>query len=414
MSSYRYISDSAAAALKRYKYAGEDRSYLYIHVLTPMNKFLVEFIPTYVAPNTITTIGLSCTALSHLLCLLYSPSFSTPLPPWLCYFAGFILFAYQTIDNLDGRQARRTSSSSPLGLLFDHGVDAINVTISTMVMMNVLQVGTSPKLFYLWSTVFIPFVCATWEEYYTGSLVLAEVNGPTDGVFLCILFCLIAGWNPAFWTASFQHNFPLLAYTPIGPLATHWFVIGGGWLSVAATVLGNCREVAKRTSLLSASVTLLPFLALHLSALAWLTYSPSSVFLRHPRVFLFACGFLFCNLVCKLMLAHITAQTYRPWRTVLLPWLTGVGLVFASTWLRKGGMGVIGEDALLWCLLLLNAGFWLHFTVNVIIEIKGILGIHAFSITKKREAVVRASQGKASPSARSEGRAPAAAGPPAH
>lgn len=27
-------------------------------------------------------------------------------------------------DNLDGKQARRTKTSSPLGLLFDHGCDA--------------------------------------------------------------------------------------------------------------------------------------------------------------------------------------------------------------------------------------------------------------------------------------------------
>ena len=394
LSSYRYISTSAAAALKRYRYAGEDRSWLYIHVLTPMNKFLVEFIPPYVAPNTITVIGLSCTALSHLLTLHYSPAFSTPLPPWLCYFAGLILFAYQTIDNLDGRQARRTSSSSPLGLLFDHGVDAINVTISTMVMMAVLQVGTSPKLFYLWSTVFLPFVCATWEEYYTGQLVLAEVNGPTDGVFLCIVFCFIAGWSPTFWTAPFQQHLPLLAHTPIGPLATHWFVIGGGWLSVAATVLGNCREVAKRASLPSAALTLLPFLTLHLTALAWLWWSPTGLFERHPRVFLFACGFLFCNLVCKLMLAHITAQRYKPWRSVLVPWLVGVGAVFGANRLRKGGIGERGEDVVLYALLLSNFVFWLHFTVFVIAEITDILGIHAFSITKNRAAVVQASGDK--------------------
>ena len=391
LSSYRYISSSAAVALKRYKYAGEDRSWLYRYVLTPMNKFLVEFIPRSVAPNTITITGLSCTALSHLLTLYHSPSFSTPLPPWLCYLAGFILFAYQTIDNLDGRQARRTSSSSPLGLLFDHGVDAINVTISTMVMMAILQLGTTPTLFYLWTTVFLPFVFATWEEYYTGSLVLAEVNGPTDGVFLCIVFCLIAGASPHFWTLPFQHHIPLLAHTPIGPLATHWFVIGGGWLSVAVTALGNCRQVAKHASLPSACLTLLPFLTLHLTALAWLHYSPTRLFERHPRVFLFACGFLFCNLVCKLMLAHITAQRYRPWRSVLVPWVVGVGLVLGVGGLRKGGVGVRGEDWVLYGLLLFNFAAWLHFTVFVIVEITDILGIHAFSITKNRAAVVQAS-----------------------
>ena len=29
------------------------------------------------------------------------------------------------LDNMDGKQARRTGSSSPLGMLFDHGCDAL-------------------------------------------------------------------------------------------------------------------------------------------------------------------------------------------------------------------------------------------------------------------------------------------------
>ena len=390
LNSYRYISDVGAAALKKYKYAGEDRSYLYIHVLTPMNKFLVNFIPEHVAPNTITTVGLACTVTSHLLCLLYAPSFDTPLPPWLCYLAGFILFAYQTIDNLDGRQARRTNSSSPLGLLFDHGVDALNVTVSTMVMMAILQLDSTPKLFYLWTTVFAPFVLATWEEYYTGSLKLAEINGPTDGVFLCIVFCIIAGYSPHFWTNTFAANFPLLAYTPIGKLQTHWFVIGGGWLAVATTALGNMREVAKKQPLLSGPLlTLAPFAVLWATSLLWIHLSPSSVFARHPRVFLLSSGFLFCNLVCKLMLAHITAQPYKPLRLVLIPLLAVVGLVL----LLRPAAGV--EDALLYALLALHVAFWLHFVVSVIREITSILGIYAFSITKRRKEVMAADAGKA-------------------
>ena len=38
----------------------------------------------------------------------------------------------QTLDNLDGKQARRTGSSSPLGLLFDHGCDAFNTTVGAV------------------------------------------------------------------------------------------------------------------------------------------------------------------------------------------------------------------------------------------------------------------------------------------
>lgn len=35
-------------------------------------------------------------------------------------------------DNIDGNQARKTGNSSPLGILFDHGCDALNMTIITM------------------------------------------------------------------------------------------------------------------------------------------------------------------------------------------------------------------------------------------------------------------------------------------
>lgn len=42
-------------------------------------------------------------------------------PRWLYYFNAFSVFWYLHLDCLDGKQARRTKSSSPLGQLFDHG-----------------------------------------------------------------------------------------------------------------------------------------------------------------------------------------------------------------------------------------------------------------------------------------------------
>jgi phosphatidylglycerophosphate synthase len=36
------------------------------------------------------------------------------------------LFLYQSLDAIDGKQARRTGSSSPLGELFDHGCDSVS------------------------------------------------------------------------------------------------------------------------------------------------------------------------------------------------------------------------------------------------------------------------------------------------
>jgi ethanolaminephosphotransferase len=40
---------------------------------------------------------------------------------------GVFLFFYRVLDECDGKQARRIGASSPLGCLFDHGVDAISI-----------------------------------------------------------------------------------------------------------------------------------------------------------------------------------------------------------------------------------------------------------------------------------------------
>ncbi|GFR76104.1 choline/ethanolaminephosphotransferase 1 [Elysia marginata] len=47
-------------------------------------------------------------------------------PRWAYFLSGLGLFIYQTLDAIDGKQARRTKSSTPLGELFDHGCDSIS------------------------------------------------------------------------------------------------------------------------------------------------------------------------------------------------------------------------------------------------------------------------------------------------
>ena len=47
-------------------------------------------------------------------------------PGWAYFTAALGLFLYQSLDAIDGKQARRTNSASPLGELFDHGCDAVS------------------------------------------------------------------------------------------------------------------------------------------------------------------------------------------------------------------------------------------------------------------------------------------------
>lgn len=54
---------------------------------------------------------------------------------------GLSLFLRQTLDAMDGKQARRTNQSSALGEFFDHGLcDAIEILVSCPVASNCLIV----------------------------------------------------------------------------------------------------------------------------------------------------------------------------------------------------------------------------------------------------------------------------------
>jgi len=51
------------------------------------------------------------------------------------------LWLYSTFDNIDGKQARRTKQSSPLGELFDHGCDSLNCAVGSIVEAAALSLG---------------------------------------------------------------------------------------------------------------------------------------------------------------------------------------------------------------------------------------------------------------------------------
>ena len=130
-SGYYYLTNHACRSLPKFQYKGEDRSLLYAYILSPLAAFLVQnCTPKWMAPNTITLSGLMYMIDSYLLIWHYVPTLevanSDSLPRWIFAYHSAAILIYQTLDNMDGKQARRTGSSSPLGLLFDHGCDAIN------------------------------------------------------------------------------------------------------------------------------------------------------------------------------------------------------------------------------------------------------------------------------------------------
>lgn len=110
------LNDDQRRNLVNYKYKGTDNSYTYKFVLSPFAQWCVDkFTPTTTAPNTITFAGLLVSLSSFVLTLIYNPSLqANSQPRWLCIWTALSVLIYQTLDNMDGKQARKTGSSSGL------------------------------------------------------------------------------------------------------------------------------------------------------------------------------------------------------------------------------------------------------------------------------------------------------------
>ena len=91
------------------------------------------------------------------------------VPSWSLHLNGLGLFVYQTLDAVDGKQARRTGTSSPLGELFDHGCDAISMVVVVTGAGIALKLGQLPHwMLFLSVAASTMFYLTHWKAYVMG------------------------------------------------------------------------------------------------------------------------------------------------------------------------------------------------------------------------------------------------------
>lgn len=125
MSIKLYITDEGEENLKTFKYKGGSVGLSYEYIWSPFAQILVEYVPKWWAPNAITFVGFMLVILGEVVIYSTGKLGDTLSTAQLLIFA-FLVFIYQTLDNIDGKQARRTGTSTGLGMLMDHGCDGMS------------------------------------------------------------------------------------------------------------------------------------------------------------------------------------------------------------------------------------------------------------------------------------------------
>ncbi|ODM95002.1 Choline/ethanolaminephosphotransferase 1, partial [Orchesella cincta] len=197
--------------LKEHKYSASSAS-LFDPVLQHWWNWLVKQVPLWLAPNLITILGLIVNILTSLILIYYSPDCQQEVPGWACYMCALGLFVYQSLDAIDGKQARRTNSSSPLGELFDHGCDSISTVFVSLAVCVSVQLGSAPKLMFLQCFCAITlFYCAHWQTYVSGTLRFGFID-VTEAQMGIIIVHMVSGYfGCSFWTKSEVFHLPVAA-----------------------------------------------------------------------------------------------------------------------------------------------------------------------------------------------------------
>ncbi|BFG06055.1 cholinephosphotransferase 1 [Drosophila madeirensis] len=340
-------------------------------LLQPWWNWLVSQTPLWLAPNLITIVGLILNIVTTLILICYSPNGVEAPPRWTCALCALGLFVYQSLDSIDGKQARRTNTSSPLGELFDHGCDSISTVFVALSACISCQLGHYPNwLFFQCFCAIALFYCAHWQTYVSGTMRFGRID-VTEAQFSIIAIHLVSAvLGPEFWLTKIGIGDIQLWY---GPAIT---TIVCGLLSltyvfsvIKAGGVGKNGSTVAGTSVLSPSI---PLTLVVLPALIIAQKSPENLFTEHASVYIMAFGMVAAKITNKLVIAHMTKaeMEYLDWS------LLGPALLFLNQYFNC----IVPEIWLLWFTLIWGTQDLLRYCSQVCLEICQHLRINLFRI----------------------------------
>jgi len=384
-----YCPDEALENLKNYKYNAVDKSFVTKYILRHYWEYCTTLFPMSMAPNLITLTGFGFMVINLIFAIIFVPDLETQTSSWFYFSCAAGLWLYSTFDNVDGKQARRTKQSSPLGELFDHGCDSLNCAVASIVEAAALGLGQSYYTYVFTMITIFTFYYSTWENYYTGRLYLGYVNGPTEGIILGTVIMTLSGifgvdmwWKPlsyylGTWVESVVTEKCKLIDVVIVCMFAFCFVtqIPITFFSVRKA----CKENGK--SYLSAMTSTLPFLIYACSTYLWVSSPNSTVLTDHQILFIITIGIVFGRIATDIILAHVTGRSFPKFTTLIFPIVLGAFLVNIPSIFNCGVvLSATGELIYLWIIFGICCFFYCHWAYSIIKRFCNYLDINCLTI----------------------------------
>ncbi|XP_060106660.1 ethanolaminephosphotransferase 1 isoform X2 [Heteronotia binoei] len=382
MAGYEYVSAEQLAGFDKYKYSAVDSNPLSLYVMHPFWNTVVKIFPTWLAPNLITFSGFLLLVFNFFLMAYFDPDFyaSAPdhvhVPNKLWVIVGLLNFIAYTLDGVDGKQARRTKSSTPLGELFDHGLDSWACMFFVVTVYSTFGRGSNGVsvfvLYLLLWVVLFSFILSHWEKYNTGILFLPwgyDISQVTISIVYIVtsIVGVEAWYKPFLFNILYRDLFTAMiigcALTVTLPMSLHNYY------------KAYSNKTLKHDSFYEAMLPFLSPVLLFILCTIWIFQSPSDILEAHPRLFYFMVGTAFANISCRLIVCQMSSTRCQPLNWMLLP-LALVILIIMS--------GLVPQyETLLLCLLTVIITLaHIHYGVSVVNQLSKHFNIRPFSLRK--------------------------------
>ncbi|XP_017772691.1 PREDICTED: choline/ethanolaminephosphotransferase 1 isoform X5 [Nicrophorus vespilloides] len=408
----RLLSDVQLKRLGEHKYSCTSNS-ICDTLLQPWWNWLVSKVPIWLAPNLITLIGLFVNISTTLILVWYSPDAKSEAPRWTFALCGFGLFVYQSLDAIDGKQARRTGSANPLGELFDHGCDSVSTIFVALSACIAVQLGNYPEwMFFQCFCAMTLFYCAHWQTYVSGTLRFGKVDVTEAQYTIIGLHTVSALFGSNIWkTMLFNSPLELWCGIPIFTticglwslvnmlkviftggvgkngstvaVSCEWFMlicivfyIGYAHLCIQCVqriFKGGCGKNGSSVAGTSVLSPIIPFSTVLLPAFIIYKKSTEAVYENNPALYTMAFGFVAAKITNRLVVAHMTKSEmeYMDWS------LLGPAMLFLNQYFST----FIPEYFVLWLCMVYVTLDLLRYCYQICNEICLFLNIELFRIS---------------------------------
>lgn len=381
----KYLTEAHLKGFEKYKYNSVDTSILSVYVMHPFWNWLVQFFPRWIAPNLLTFTGFLLTVVNFFLIGYYDYGFtaatakSNPIPDWVWVLAAINLFVAYTLDGIDGKQARRTGTSGPLGELFDHGVDSYSTLLIPVYMFSLFGIVDLPalRMHFVMLNGYLNFYLPHVEKYITGVMFLPwGYDFIMWGVSITLAVTGIFGaqiWQIPIFGVKPVLIFELTLYIS-GLLTSHPIILYNIYKSYRDKT-GKMRPFGEAFRPMVALLLLFVFSTL------WAVFSRNHIANHEPRMFIIVSGTIFSNINCRLIVAQMTDTRADVWNTMFnLLVAAMVVCIFPYTLLGLPDLWLEYERSILFALALVVTVAHIHYGQGVVREMCSHFRIKCFKI----------------------------------